>query len=538
MNSRQSMVQLVEDAARATPNRIAVRFMGLQVTYERLMEEIDRAAAGLEAEGYGVGDVITLCLPNVLDALYLFYAANKLGIRLHLVHPLTPIKPMRAFLDETGSKTLFIVDTYWQTYAPLLEDWKGRLFLVSPARSLSFLKRTGYRFLNRKRLAGIAWSDRLMRADALFAQTKATRTVQDAVSAAVLLHSGGTSGKPKTIELSNAAINALAMRTEHIMGEGDYENKHMLSVLPMFHGFGLCMGIHAMLVNGGVDHLMPKFDADQAIRMIKKDQLHFLIGVPSLFHALLNHPKFAGPHLKVLRQAYVGGDFVAPSLKERFNQVMAKYGSQARLLEGYGLTEVVTVCAVNTLKEEKDGTVGRPLPGLSIRTVDLTTRAFLETGEMGELVVTGDTLMNGYLDEDKSSSSAFLLDQDLRRWVLTGDYGLIDPDGYVVFKQRLKRIVKVSGMPVMPSEIETIAAAFENVKECAALGVPDASKGNVIRLYVALHRPEEGLREESLKKTIHESLSVYAVPREIVILDVLPKTIVGKIDTLELAKRP
>lgn len=538
MNSRQSMVQLVEDAARATPDRIAVRFMGLSVTYERLIEEIDRAAAGLEKEGYGVGDVITLCLPNVLDALSLFYAANKLGIRIHLVHPLTPIKPMRVFLDETGSKTLFIVDTQWRTYAPLLDEWKGRIFLVSPPRSLSFLKRTAYRLLNRKRLAGIAFSDRLMRADPLFALLKPTRTVQDAVSTAVLLHSGGTSGKPKTIELSNAAINALAMRTEHIMGEGDYENKHMLSVLPMFHGFGLCMGIHAMLVNGGVDHLMPKFNADRAIRMIKKDQLHFLIGVPSLFHALLNHPKFAGPHLKVLRQAYVGGDFVAPSLKERFNAVMAEHGSQARLLEGYGLTEVVTVCAVNTLKEEKDGTVGKPLPGIAIRAVDLTTRVFLEAGELGELVVSGDTLMNGYLDEDKSASSAFLLDDALRRWVLTGDYGTIDSDGYVVFKQRLKRIVKVSGMPVMPSEIETIAMAFDNVKECAAVGVPDEAKGNVIRLYVALHRPADSLKEADLKEAIKASLSVYAVPREIVILDALPKTIVGKIDALELAKRP
>ena len=538
MNSRQSMYQLVEDAARATPDRVAVRFMGLKVTYERLIEEIDRAAAGLEKDGFGVNDVVTLCLPNVLDALYLFYAANKLGIKLHLVHPLTPIKPMRAFLDETGSKTLFVVDTHWQTYAPLLEEWKGRLFLVNPPRSLSNLKRTAYRLLNRKRLAGIAWSDRLLRADRLFSDIKPTRTVQDAVSTAVLLHSGGTSGKPKTIELSNAAINALAMRTEHIMGEGDYENKHMLSVLPMFHGFGLCMGIHAMLVNGGVDHLMPKFDAEQAIRMIKKDQLHFLIGVPSLFHALLNHPKFAGPHLKVLRQAYVGGDFVAPTLKERFNAVMAQHGSQARLLEGYGLTEVVTVCAVNTLKEEKDGTVGRPLPGILIRAVDVTTRAFLPTGELGELVVTGDTLMNGYMDEEKATSSAFLLDETMRRWILTGDYGTIDEDGYVVFKQRLKRIVKVSGMPVMPSEIETIAMAFENVKECAALGVPDESRGNVIRLFVALHRPEDALKETDLKEAIKASLSVYAVPREIVILDVLPKTIVGKIDALELAKRP
>lgn len=538
MDSRHSMYQLLKDTALATPKRLALRFMGLGLTYEALLEQIDRAAAGLDQEGYCAGDVLTLCLPNVPDAVFLFYAANKLGIKLHLVHPLTPIKPMRAFLNQTGSKTLFVVDTFHQTYVPLLADWPGRLVLVRPARLLPAFKQLAYRLIHRKRLFPIADLNRTFVADWLFHVHRETRTVEDAFSPMVLLHSGGTSGQPKTIELSNGAINALAKRTDHILSESTYEDMHMLSVLPMFHGFGLCMGIHAMLVVGGVDHLMPKFNADQVVRMIKKNQLHFLIGVPSLFHALLNHPKFAGSHLRLLRQAYVGGDFVAPSLKDRFNAVMKQHGSQARLLEGYGLTEVVTVCAVNTLKDEKEGTVGRPLPGLRIQVVDTTTRAFLKQGETGELVVCGDTMMNGYLGEDEANTSAFLFDSVGGKWVLTGDLGWIDEDGYVVFKQRLKRIVKVSGMPVMPSEIETIAMAFENIKECAAIGVPHEEKGSIIRLFVSLRNPLLPLKDDTLKASIKAQISVYAVPGDIVILDELPKTIVGKIDVLELSKRP
>jgi long-chain acyl-CoA synthetase len=532
------MYQLVKDSALATPKRIALRFSGIGLTYEQLHDQIDRAAAGLEQEGFVAGDVLTLCLPNVPDAVFLFYAANKLGIKVHLVHPLTPIKPMRTFLDETGSKTLFVVDTFQKTYEPLLADWSGRLVLVRPTRLLSKFKQLAYKLIHRKRLSPFADPKRTFFADRLFETSRETRTIEDANSPMVLLHSGGTSGQPKTIELSSGAINALAMRTDHILSESTYENMHMLSVLPMFHGFGLCMGIHAMLVVGGVDHLMPKFQADQAVKMIQKNQLHFLIGVPSLFHALLNHPQFAGPHLRYLRQAYVGGDFVAPSLKERFNAVMKQYGSQARLLEGYGLTEVVTVCAVNTLKDEKAGTVGRPLPGLDIQVVDVETRAFLNQGEAGELVVRGDTMMNGYMGEVAATGSAFLFDSEHRKWVLTGDFGLLDEEGYVVFKQRLKRIVKVSGMPVMPSEIETIAMAFENIKECAAVGVPHPEKGNIIRLFVSLRDPQIPLKEDRLTTTIKSQISVYAVPGDIVILDELPKTIVGKIDALALSKRP
>lgn len=536
MNPRQSMYQLVLDTALATPNRIALRFSGKGFTYQEMMDEIHKAAAGLEECGLTQGDVLTLCLPNVPDTVYLFYAANKLGVKLHMVHPLTPVQPMKRFLEDTKSKLLFVLDTFHATYEPLLNDWPGRIALVSPPRQLSSFKQFAYRLIQQKRLAKTPFSDRLFSANRLFDRSHETPTVADATSAMVYLHSGGTSGEPKTIELSSGAINALALRTDYVLGEGNYENKHMLAVLPMFHGFGLCMGVHGMLVYGGVDHLMPKFNAKTAVKMIKANQLHFLIGVPSLYHALLQSPGFEGPHLKFLRQAYVGGDFVAPSLKERFNAVMEKHGSQARLLEGYGLTEVVTVCAVNTLKEEKAGTVGKPLPGLEFGIVDVETREFLPPGEKGEIVVRGDTMMNGYRGEDPDHGSAFLLDSSGRKWVLTGDYGLIDEEGYVVFKQRLKRIVKVSGIPVMPSEIETIAMAFDNVKECAAIGVANDVRGNVIKLFVALQNPLVPLKESELKAAIKAQLSVYAVPYQIVILPELPKTIIGKIDTTRLSK--
>jgi long-chain acyl-CoA synthetase len=536
MNPKQSMYQLIRETAQAFPQRPALLFMGKEVTYEQLITEVDKAAYGLIQDGLKAGDVITLCLANFFETVYLFYAANKLGILLHMVHPLTPPAQMKTFMTETGSRVLFITDSFWGVYAPLLESMPIRILLVNPMRTMGLIKQTAYRLINRKRLKGLIRSERLKNVDFYFSRWGETPTVANAVGPAVYLHSGGTSGTPKTIQLSSFAINALAMQVDYVMAEADFNDRHMLAVLPMFHGFGLCMGIHGMLVFGGADTLMPKFNAKQTIQMIKKNQISYIIGVPTLFNALLHHPKFAGPHLQNLRQAYVGGDFVSPALKERFNTVMQEHGSNARLLEGYGLTEVVSVCAVNTLKASKEGTVGKPLPGIDIQVVDLETRMVCPADQPGEIAIHGETMMLGYLGETEQTSSAFFTDSSGVKWILTGDYGYFDTEGYLHFKQRLKRIVKVSGMPVMPSEIETILTAYPNVREAAAIGVPDEQLGHVIRVYLALKDQNSPIDETALKQRIKSQLSVFAVPKQIIILEELPKTVIGKVDTLSLQK--
>jgi long-chain acyl-CoA synthetase len=297
------------------------------------------------------------------------------------------------------------------------------------------------------------------------------------------------------------------------------------------------MGVHAMLCFGGVDTLMPKFDALEAIELLKRNQINYVIGVPSLFENLIGKNEIRGAHLKNLHQAYVGGDYVAQDLKNRFDKLMKEFGSKSRLLEGYGLTEVVTVCAVNTLKDQLKGSVGKPLPGLEMGIVSTDTRAFLAKEELGEIIVTGDTMMNGYLENEEGNNSAFLVESSGKKWVLTGDYGFIDESGFVHFKQRLKRIIKVSGMPVLPSEIENLIMNFEEVSEVCAIGVPDSEKGNMIKLFlVATPAVSTELLNEKIMHMIKTELSPYALPREIVYLDSLPKTIIGKTDTTKLEK--
>jgi len=518
------------------PDNNALLFMNKYVTYQELVEKIEIVSAGFQTLGIKKGDIVTMAMPNIFEAIYAFYAVNRLGAICHMVHPMTPVKQMERFMGKIGSQTLVIVDTFYLHYQDMLLNQDMTMILVNPTQSFSVVKRFGYKLINWKRLNKIRYSHQVLPFSKLMRSRDIPKSPDvDPKLSAVYLHSGGTSGEPKTIELSNFAVNSLASKTSYILGENQFKNRHMLAVLPLFHGFGLCMGVHAMLCFGGVDTLMPKFDAMEAIKLLQKNQINYIIGVPSLFENLIGKPEIRGAHLKNLHQAYVGGDYVAQDLKNRFDRLMKEFGSKSRLLEGYGLTEVVTVCAVNVLKDSKPGTVGRALPGLDIQIVDLESRTVLQSGQLGEIVVSGDTMMNGYLENTDASISPFLTDDSGKKWVLTGDYGLIDQEGYVHFKQRLKRIVKVSGMPVLPSEIENLLMNFDEITEASAIGVPDLEKGNMIKLFlVAKPNISTEHLNEMIKKTIKAELSVYALPKEIVYLESLPKTIIGKIDTRKL----
>ncbi len=318
------------------------------------------------------------------------------------------------------------------------------------------------------------------------------------------------------------------------MDRKDFDDKHMLAVLPMFHGFGLCMGIHGMIMAGGVDTLMPKFSVSDAIKLLRKNQINYIIGVPSLYEALLRHKEFRSLDVKNIEQAFIGGDYVAEDLKNRFDAVMEYYYSEARMLEGYGLTEVVTVSCVNTLNDSKANTVGKPLPGIDMAILNMeNNQEFCETDCDGEILVSGPTMMNGYLDDPEATKNT-IITLDSKQWVRTGDLGNIDSEGYVHFKQRLKRIIKVNGIPVLPSEIENFLMSFEEVKEVSALGKPDPLRGSLVKLFIAWNKGFEPINDSKIKELIKTNISPYAVPTDIIVLEELPKTIIGKTNVIEL----
>lgn len=535
-NKEQSIYKTILTSASCWPRNTALIYMYHKFTYEHLLRRINQFAKSLKKIGVQKDEVVTVCLPNIPDAIYLLYAINQIGAISNIVHPLYNFNQMEENIKVTKSKILFCLDTTYQMFKGL-ESSGVKVLACSPANELYPIEKLVYFHMNRKKIGKIARENTTI---PFYFEKRETEFDERFYNDTVYLNSGGTSGKAKIISLSSYAMNALAHYGPWIIDVDDGKNIGMLAVLPMFHGFGLEMGVHIVLSFGAVCVLMPKFNRKQTIKYIKKNQIQLMIGIPILYESLLSKKKFNGKMLKNLNIAFVGGDFVSTNLLKSFNQLMIENGSKCRLREGYGLTETVCVCAVNTHHHHKAATSGMALPNVSFKVIDPKTLEDLGYNKEGELCISGETLMNGYVyaEDPKANERAFLIDKDGTKWLRTGDFCSVDEDGYVSFKQRLKRIIKVSGVPVFPSMVEDSASAYSFVYECAAIGVEDKRHGHIIKLFVVLHREYKGTvdaAKKAIEDKIIRDLGIYAKPKEIVFVDSLPHTFVGKIDVNKLS---
>lgn len=530
MNPKQTIYQMVKDSALAFPKNVALRYMHHSYSYKHVLKRINQFAFELKELGIKKGEPVTVCLPNIPDAVYLLYAISQIGAIANLVHPLFSYAQMEENYEVTKSKYIFVLDIRYKDFAPLIE--KGvRLFACYPDTELTFIEKLVYRYKTRKKRTKIPLQDRMR---AFYHAPLYKEEDNDYLGDNLYLHSGGTSGKPKIVALSSFALNSICKVSPWIIGRENLVGSSILGVLPMFHGFGLCMGIHAMLSNGGSDVLMPKFSPKDCVKYIRKNQLEILLGVPILYEALLNTRGFYGRKLRHLNIAFVGGDFVSNYLIDRFNRRMIKFGSICRLREGYGLTESVNVCCVNTHRYHKDNTVGIGLPCVKFKVIDPETLEDLGFDKEGELIIGGDTIMNGYrFSEDPEINNKVFVTFDNEKYIRTGDFCSLDEDNFVHFKTRLKRIIKVNGVPVFPLEIEDICQSFEFVFDAAVKGVEDAKHGHIVVLYVVLNRNFNITKEKAehiLVDKIVSSQGIYAKPKIVKFIDRMPHTPIGKVD--------
>lgn len=503
----------------------ALMYMGKTFDYGTLFAAIEDAARRLSTV-VKPGETVTVCMPNTPECVYCFYAINRLGAIAHMVHPLAPLAQLSKFMAAAGSKTLITLSINLDKYAPIAKD--RRIISIHPARSLNGILRFAFDLKVKPYkgdMTGITNYDALPLGPIPPEPTRSSDTT------GVYLHSGGTGGEPKIIELSDDAINALGNRGLEALCTDDARGMYMLGALPMFHGFGLAMSIHATLTFGGVSVLMPKFDPVKTVKLIKKNKMHFIIGVPNLFRALLKQKGFNGEALKNIYVGFVGGDCAPQDLLDEFNDRMASAGAKGRLFEGYGLTETVTVCAVNNYEHNRRGSMGYMLSGLEAIIVEPDGTTPLRVGEKGEIAIAGDTLMTGYLNNPRSNADVFF-EHSGKKYVRTGDFGYLDSDGFLYFVQRLKRIIKISGISVYPKEIETSALEISGVTGACAVEYSDGGKTRI-----ALYLTGDPQNADTVKAKIESDLSRYAVPTIVETIDAIPMTPVMKADTIALSAR-
>ena len=533
---KQTLYESVLNTALTYPKRKAFYYKGKYYTYEYLLDKINLFAAHFKKMGIKKDDVVTICLPNIPEALYLFYAINQLGAIANVIHPLMKEEQLEEILKRCNSNILFVLDTRYNEFKKL-DDNGIKVFSVCPTHECNFVLNFLYNQISKKDLTYKKNKNSYYTIDEFYKEKeKYTDFNKDIKKDAVYLHSGGTTGDPKTIALSSFAINSLCQSCYYVLDFKEGEITYVLSVLPMFHGFGLAICVHIELAFGGCDMLMPKFSTKETIKLLKKKKLNFIVGVPILFEGLLRNKEFKGKNISSLRNCFAGGDFVSDSLYDRFNKRMEEAHIKCRLGVGYGLTETVTVCSVNSLSQTKRGTVGKPLRNVKAAIID-ENKNVLKSGEKGEICIAGPTLMNGYRFSKNPENDNIFISINGEQYIKTGDFGFLDDEGYIHFEQRIKRLIKVNGINIFPSEIENIVNSLPYVFENAAIGVPDNRFGSILKLYVVLDRdfPKDfGKYTEEINNLIVNKASVYAKPKEIVYVDKLPKTLIGKIDVKQL----
>jgi len=537
-----SMHDLVSAAAEKYPDNTALDFFGVKTTYRALMREIDGCARALMALGVGEGERVTICMPNMPQAVVMFYAVNKIGAVANMVHPLSAEEELVFYLNISGSRIALTMDRFYPKFEHILPKTNLKTLILTGAEDgLRGLKKIGYALAQlgkeKKLKTGgliLRWRDFIARGRAFTGQALRPRTGGDE---AAVLYSGGTSGKTKGISLSNLNFNALALQTA-AAGDCITPGHIMLAVLPLFHGFGLGVCIHTTLTQGCTALLVPQFSVDSFIELLRKHRPHYIAGVPTLFEAILRSEKSKTLDFSRLEGIFSGGDTLPVELKRRMDAFLKERGASVQIREGYGLTECVTASCLTPKDFHKEGSIGIPYPDTYYKIVKPGTQETVPYGETGEICLTGPTLMRGYLGEPEETAQALQAHADGRVWLHTGDLGFMDEDGFVYFRQRIKRVIVSSGYTIYPSHIENAFLLHPAVSSCCVIGVPDDYKMQKPKAFVVLKEgvaPSDETKKE-LFRHIEKHVARYARPYDIEFRDALPKTLVGKIAYTVLEK--
>lgn len=474
-----------------------------KMNFPRFFKEVDRVAGGLCALGVRKGDVVVLALPNIIQSVVATYAISRIGAVASMIHPLLSADEFESAISKQDPKAVFLSDINYSAFSKRCKKAK-RIFCPY----LSY----GYMGLPRP----VAFEP----------------YVGDGDESVFYMQSGGTYGEPKTIVLSSRACNAMAGNLLNYLGDKFDESKRMLVVLPMFHGFGLCVGVHAPMCANMTVVLMSRFDVEKATKVISKNRVTTMLAVPRMISKLLDYDKFSGDNVKSLEDVYVGGDAVGAELVERFAKRMEECGGKGVLSPGYGLSETVTVCSLTKIGDYREGSVGTPILNVRARVVD-ENLIEVPVGEVGELLIGGQQIMSGYLGDAEATERA-IAEIDGEKWVRTGDFFKTDGEGRLYYLGRQKRLIKISGINVFPSEIERIARELDFVGECAVVEYHKNGKP-FIRLIVEGEISEAQKRE--VVKHIAKRMSHWNVPSSVVCMDALPRTKMSKVDILELQKK-
>ena len=527
-----TMYEAVMKTVNRVPDKVAWDFMDTLSTYEEFGKAISQCADSLASLGLHKGDTITISMPTSPQGIICFYAANKLGAIASMIHPLSTQSEIEFYLELSGSTMALTLDAFYDKFSQAMETTScKKLILARIGDYLSPVKRMGFWLLKGRKIpkvpedSSIVWWQDMM-SQSFPSQPAAPASSEDT---AVILYSGGTTGRPKGILLSNKNFIAEGMMVA-AWGNLD-ENDAILAILPIFHGFGLGVCVNAAFMAGGRSILVPQFSPEITAKLIRKKKPNFIIGVPTLYAALNKDKTFARADLSCLKAAFSGADTLPLIVKTEFENLVRRQGGNVKLLEGYGLTEAVTAIMATPMDHYREGSVGIPFPDMDAKIVVPGTQEEVPLGEDGEICLSGPAVMKGYLNQEEENQKVLKAHPDGKTWLHTGDIASRDEDGFFYFKLRLKRMIKSSGMNVYPAQVEEIIYEHEAVSQVCVIGVPDRDQMERVKAFVVLKpgfSPGPDM-EQDIIAHCRSKLIKWSCPRSVEFRETLPTTRVGKV---------
>lgn len=522
---------LLDRAARDYGSRPCTYFMGKRLSFAEIGELSDRAAKGLQELGVGEGVRVGLLLPNTPTFVIFYYAVLKAGGTVVNFNPLYSLDEIAFQIRDSGTKvmvTLDLLPLFEKVEAMLARGVLEKAVVGNFAKLLPRLKSAGFKLTQRATLAKVSASkvkDRIATEQALLANDGRYRRSSikpDAI--AVLQYTGGTTGTPKAAMLSHGNLTVNVGQVAAWRNCQESETDRVLGILPLFHVFAMTAVMNYGIARGMELILVPRFELVATLKLLRKLRPTVMPGVPTLYNALLHHPRLSKSDLSSLQFCISGGAALPVEVKRRFD-ALARCG----LVEGYGLSETAPVATCNPVEGTKEGSIGLPLPGteISIRSLEDPAKE-MARGEPGEICIAGPQVMSAYWNKPQETAAAFV-----GRYFRTGDVGYMDEDGYVFIVDRIKDMINCSGFKVYPRRIEEALYAHGTVAEVTVVGIPDEYRGEAPKAYVKL---KDGMTVTAaeLQAFLSEKLSKFELPAEIEFRDELPKTMIGKLSKKEL----
>lgn len=506
------------------PDDIALNYFGKKTSYEQFNKLIGKCASAFAENGVAKGDIVTICMPNTPEAVIAFYALNKIGAVANMIHPLSSQEEVKKYVNEVDSKMILTIDMSYKKICNILNETNlEKIIYISPSDSMPSMLKNLYNLKNKKLITNektMTWKTLMKCASKI---DSSRPFVDDEL--ALILHTGGTTGISKGVKITNENFNSMV--EQFIKGTGNFQRGNkMLTIMPVFHGFGLCSSIHLPLSLGVTSILIPKFSVKNFDKLLKKEKPNYILGVPTLFKAMINNKKIQKQDLSYLEYVVSGGDLIKNSLENDVNTFLKTHNSKAKLSKGYGLSEVVAGATFAYGEYNKAGSVGIPMVSTNLKIVSPETKKELPTGNVGEICIQGPSVTEGYYKNDEETKKS-LVDE----WLYTGDLGVYKNDA-LYFELRKGNMIISSGVNVYPQNIERVIEMHEAVATCAVIGISHPYKMEVPKAYIVLkegYEISDDLKVE-IEKLCIKYLNAYCIPSKYEFREVLPETLLGKIN--------